>query len=132
MLPQRVVVKAEYTEKGMLNVRFIVSNIKSVMKHDLYEKNYCGRGQDELFIRQFKEGVKGDRLSCHTFKANKLRIFIHAAAYILMHSMRENALRGTRLEKASILTIRETLMIYAVSVRILKSKVCLDFAKIIQ
>ena len=129
VLPQRVVVKAEYTEKGMLNVRFIVSNIKSVMKQDLYEKNYCGRGRDELFIRQFKEGVKGDRMSCHTFKANKLRIFIHAAAYILMHSIRENALHGTRLEKASILTIREKLMLYAVSVRILKSKVCIDFAK---
>ena len=122
-------VKAEYTEKGMLNVRFIVSNIKSVMKQDLYEKNYCGRGRDELFIRQFKEGVKGDRMSCHTFKANKLRIFIHAAAYILMHSIRENALHGTRLEKASILTIREKLMLYAVSVRILKSKVCIDNEK---
>ena len=118
-LPQRVVVKTEYTEKGMRNVRFIVSNIKSMIKQDLYEKSYCGRGRDELSIRQFKEGVKGDRMSCHTFKANKLRIFIHAAAYILMHSIRENARHGTRLEKASILTIREKLMLYAVSVRIL-------------
>ena len=70
-----------------------------------------------------------DRLSCHTFKANRLRIFIYAAAYILMHSMRERALRGTSLEKASILTIREKLLLYAVSVRILKTKVILDFAK---
>ena len=46
-----------------------------------------------------------------------------------MHSIRENALHGTRLEKASILTIREKLMLNAVSVRILKSKVCIDFAK---
>lgn len=126
---QRVAVKAEYTEKGELNVRFIVSNIRSTMKQDLYEKTYCGRGRDELFIRQFKEGVNGDRLSCHTFKANRLRIFIYAAAYILMHSIREKALRGTSLEKASILTIREKLLLYAVSVRILKTKVILDFAK---
>ena len=129
LLPQRVVVKAEYTEKGELNVRFAVSNIRSTDKQSLYEKTYCGRGRDELFIRQFKEGVNGDRLSCHTFKANRLRIFIHAAAYILLHSMRERALRGTRLEKASILTIREKLLLYAVSVRILKTKVILDFAK---
>ena len=126
---QRVVVKAEYTEKGELNVRFIVSNIRSTDKQSLYEKTYCGRGRDELFIRQFKEGVNGNRLSCHTFKANRLRIFIYAAAYILMHSIRERALRGTRLEKASILTIREKLLLYAVSVRILKTKVILDFAK---
>ena len=126
---QRVVVKAEYTEKGELNVRFIVSNIRSTDKQSLYEKTYCGRGRDELFIRQFKEGVNGSRLSCHTFKANRLRIFIYAAAYILMHSIRERALRGTRLEKASILTIREKLLLYAVSVRILKTKVILDFAK---
>ena len=95
----------------------------------LYEETYCGRGRDELFIRQFKEGVKGDRLSCHTFKANRLRIFIHAAAYVLMHSMRERALRGTSLERASILTIREKLLLCAVSVRVLKTKVILDFAK---
>ena len=57
------------------------------------------------------------------------RIFIYAAAYILMHSIREKALRGTSLEKASILTIREKLLLYAVSVRILKTKVILDFAK---
>jgi len=99
------------------------------MKQDLYEKTYCGRGRDELFIRQFKEGVNGDRLSCHTFKANRLRIFIYAAAYILMRSIRERALRGTRLEKASIITIREKLLLYAVAVRILKTKVILDFAK---
>ena len=73
--------------------------------------------------------MNGDRLSCHTFLANRLRIFIYAAAYILMHSVREKALRGTRLEKASILSIREKLMHYAVSIRILKSKICVDFAK---
>lgn len=96
LLPQRVVVKAEYTEKEELNVRFVFFNIRSVGKQDLYEKTYCGRGCDELFIRQFKEGVRGNRLSCHTFKANRLCIFIHAAAYILMHSIRERGLKGTK------------------------------------
>ena len=55
-LQQRVVVKAEYTEKGELNVRFIVTNIRNIDKQSLYENTYCGRGCDELFIRQFKEG----------------------------------------------------------------------------
>ena len=34
-----------------------------------------------------------------------------------------------KMIKASILTIREKLMLYAVSVRILKSKACIDFVK---
>lgn len=38
------------------------------------------------YIREFKEAVKGDRLSCHFSNANRLRIFLHAA-YILMHSI---------------------------------------------
>ena len=122
-------VKAEYTAKGELNVRFIMTNIRNTTKQDLYERCYCGRGCDELFIRQFKEGVNGDRLSCHTFLANRLRIFLYAAAYILMLSVREKALRGTRLEKASILSIREKLMLYAVSIRIHKNKICVDFAR---
>ena len=73
--------------------------------------------------------VRGDRLSCHTFLANRLRIFLYAAAYILMLSVREKALRGTRLKKVSILSIREKLMLYAVSIRIHKNKICVDFAR---
>lgn len=128
-LPERVVVKVEITQKGELNIRFIVTNIRSVEARQLYEKTYCGRGKDELYIRQFKEAVSGDRLSCHTFKANRLRIFLYAAAYILMHSIRERALKGTSLERASLLTVRERLLLSAVCIRILKTKIRLDYAK---
>jgi hypothetical protein len=127
---QRVVVKVEMTQAGgELNIRFVVTNLKSVCKENLYETTYCGRGRDELFIRQFKEGVQGDRLSCHTFNANRLRIFIHAAAYSLMHSIRERALKYTSMERASLLTIRERLLLMAVSVRQLKHKVIIDYPK---
>lgn len=42
---------------------------------------------------------------------------------MLIHSVREKALRGLRLEKASILSVREKLMLYTISIRILKSKI---------
>lgn len=129
LFPQKVVVKAEITAKGEQNVRFIVSNIRSVDDSGLYETTYCGRGKDELYIRQFKEAVNGDRLSCHTFNANRLRIFIHAAAYILLHSIRERALRGTELENANLLTIRERLLLTAVCVRASRRKVILDYPR---
>ena len=93
------------------------------------DNTYCGRGKDELYIRQFKEAVNGDRLSCHTFNANRLRIFIHAAAYILLHSIRERALRGTELENANLLTIRERLLLTAVCVRASRRKVILDYPR---
>ena len=129
-LPQRVVVKVEMTRMGgQPNIRFIVSNIRSVDARGLYETTYCQRGRDELYIRQFKEGVNGDRLSCHSFNANRLRIFLHGMAYNLMLSLRERALKGTGLEKATLLTIRERILLTAVAVRVLKTKVVLDYSR---
>ena len=127
---QRVVVKVEMTKMGGLpNIRFIVSNIRSVEARPLYETTYCQRGRDELYIRQFKEGVKGDRLSCHTFNANRLRIFLHGMAYNLMLSLRERAFKGTSLERATLLTIRERILLTAVNVKELKTKVVIEYPK---
>jgi hypothetical protein len=127
---QRVVVKVEMTEKGgQPNIRFIVSNIRSVEAHPLYETTYCQRGRDELYIRQFKEGVKGERLSCHTFNANRMRIFLHGMAYNLMLSLRDRAFKDTALEKATLLTIRERILLTAVSVKVLKTKVVIEYPK---
>ena len=108
------------TEKGgQPNIRFIVSNIRNVEARSLYETTYCQRGKDELYIRQFKEGVKGERLSCHTFNANRMRIFLHGMAYNLMLSLRDRALKDTALEKATLLTIR----------KVLKTKVVIEYPK---
>ena len=82
-----------------------------------------------LTLRQFKEGVKGDRLSCHTFNANRMRIFLHGMAYNLMLSLRERALKDTSLEKATLLTIRERILLTAVSVKVLKTKVLIEYPK---
>lgn len=102
------------------------------MPQDLYETTYCGRGKDELYIREFKEAVNGDRLSCHSFNANRLRIFLHAASYILMHSIREQGLEGTALEKSTLLEIREKVLLTAVNIRILKKASCLTLESITQ
>ena len=127
---QRVVVKVEMTEKGgQPNIRFIVSNIRSVEARPLYETTYCQRGRDELYIRQFKEGVKGERLSCHTFNANRMRIFLHGMAYNLMLSLKDRAFKDTALEKATLLTIRERILLTAVSVKVLKTKVVIEYPK---
>jgi hypothetical protein len=131
LFPQKVVVKVEMTGVGdSPNIRFVVTNLQHTSDDKfLYEYFYCQRGKDELYIREFKEAVNGDRLSCHTFKANRLRIFLYAAAYVLMHSLREHALKDTSLEKASLLRIREQLLLTAVCVKVFKSKIVLIYAK---
>ena len=128
----KVIFKVEYTELSKSiddqNVRYIVTNLNGEPQY-LYEKMYCGRGNDELYIREFKEAVNGDRLSCHSFNANRLRIFMHAAAYMVMHRLRMDAMKGTDCKKSALKTIRDKVLHCAVSVRILKTKVVLDYAK---
>lgn len=128
LFPQRVIAKIEMSEMG-LNVRFIVTNIRGFDTPSLlYEKTYCGRGRDELFIKEYKLYLKSDRMSCNSFKANQFRLYLHAAAYLLFTSIRENALKGTSMEHASIQTIRERILLSAVCVRKMKTKIVLEYA----
>jgi hypothetical protein len=84
-----VVMKAERTEKGE-NPRFVVTSIEGFPPEWIYE-GYCDRGQCENFIKDFKNALQADRLSCSTFAANFFRLLEHAIAYVLMHSLRIRA-----------------------------------------
>jgi hypothetical protein len=84
-----VVMKAERTEKGE-NPRFIVTSIEGFPPQWMYD-GYCDRGQCENFIKDFKNALQSDRLSCETFTANFFRLLQHAAAYVLMHALRTHA-----------------------------------------
>ncbi len=68
------------------NLRFVVTN-----RHDppaaLYDW-YTERGGTEGWIKDFKNYVRCDRLSCHRFWANQFRLFLHAAAYWLLDTLR--------------------------------------------
>jgi Transposase DDE domain group 1 len=87
--PRQVVVKAEHTEKGA-NPRFVVTNLDE-FEPDLLYHAYCQRGQCENLIKDFKNALKADRLSCSRFVANFLRLLEHAAAYRLMLALRRAA-----------------------------------------
>ncbi len=49
---------------------------------------YTERGGTEGWIKDFKNYVKCDRLSCRRFWANQFRLFLHAAAYWLLDTLR--------------------------------------------
>lgn len=72
---RRVVYKAEAMEEGT-NRRFVVRNRKEV-PNKLYDC-YALRGESENRIKDFKVALKADRLSCHRFFANQLRLLLHA------------------------------------------------------
>lgn len=122
---QRVVVKVEVSSMGT-NVRFIVSSLKNVRAKALYEQGYCARGAAELRIKDHKTYLLSDRMSCNSFLANQFRLFLHSAAYVLIHTLQNEVLKGTEFCKATMKTIQLKLIKVAARVRILKTKVKIE------
>ncbi len=105
--PRRVVYKAEAQRlpKGTMgtNLRFVVTN-REDEPEALYDW-YTQRGGTEGWIKDFKNYVKCDRLSCHRFWANQFRLFLHAAAYWLLDTVRRT-LVATGVARMTLETVR--------------------------
>ncbi len=123
---QRVVVKVEVSDKGT-NVRYIVSNIRCIRSKALYENAYCARAGAELRIKDHKTYLKSDRMSCNSFKANQFRLFLHSAAYVLMHVLQKEALIATEFANSTMKTIQLKILKIATRVKILNTKVKIEF-----
>ena len=87
-IPRAVVAKIEHGSRGE-NPRFVVTTLNQFPPRLIYEAGYCPRGQAENFIKDFKNALAADRLSCHRFVANAFRLFLHAVAYRLMFTLRQ-------------------------------------------
>ncbi len=87
------------------NVRFIVSSL-NIRAKILYEQGYCARGAAELRIKDHITYLLSDRMSCNNFKANQFRLFLHSAAYVLIHTLQSEVLQGTVFCKATMKTIQ--------------------------
>jgi len=123
--PQRVVAKVEVNHMGT-NLRFITSSLRNVKAKALYEKGYCARGAAELRIKDHKTYLASDRMSCNSFTANQFRLFLHSAAYVLIHTLQQEVLKGTEYGKATMKTIQLKLIKVAARVKILKTKVKIE------
>jgi hypothetical protein len=104
---RRVIGKAERMPEGE-NVRFIVTNIDDLEPEAAYDY-YTDRGQSENFIKDLKNAMFADRLSCSAFMANQFRLLVHTAAYIVMLELRRE-LADTALAKAQMDTLRLKLL----------------------
>ena len=125
---RRVVAKAEQLD-GKENPRFVVTNLSAEewAAQRLYEELYCGRGEMENRIKEQLSLFAG-RVSAETMKANQLRVYFAAMAYVLMHGLRRLGLKGTELERAQATTIRLRLLKIGAQIRISVRKVWLSMA----
>ena len=108
---RRVVAKAEWTA-GKANPRFVVTSLART-EHEarhLYEKLYCARGEMENRIKECQLDLYADRTSAHTMRANQLRLWFAAMAYVLISALRRIGLTHTQFARASCGTIRLKLL----------------------
>jgi hypothetical protein len=105
------------------DLRFIVTSFEHSGAKYLYETVYCGRGAMELMIKDHKNGLLSDRTSCHRFLANQFRLFLHSAAYVVMHHLRRVRLKDTELSRAEFKTIRLKLLKIGTRVKVGKTRI---------
>lgn len=101
---RRVIAKAEHTNKGS-NPRYVVTNLDGEPQA-LYDNIYCARGDMENRIKEQQLYLFAGRTSCHHWWPNQFRLLLSSLAYILVETIRRQALVGTELAHAQCHTIR--------------------------
>ena len=125
---RRVVAKAEHID-GKENPRFVVTSLKAEAwaAQALYEELYCARGEMENRIKE-QFSLFADRVSSETMRANQMRLYFSAMAYVLVCGLRRLALKGTDMETAQAATIRTRLLKIGAQVRVSVRRVYLALA----
>jgi hypothetical protein len=119
---ERIVAKGEVTQAAP-NTRYVITNLSAAdgwTPRRVY-LFYCGRGNPENRIKEFKVDLRADRLSCEWRLANQFRLILHVAAYHLYQQL-QDALKavtesGSEWARAQVTTIREKLCKVAARVR---------------
>jgi hypothetical protein len=126
---RRVIGKAEYLSKGQ-NPRFVVTSLSEEYDaREVYEEQYCGRGEMENRIKEQQLCLFADRTSASLMKANQLRLWFSSIAYVLLNELRVKALEGTEMAKAQCSTIRLKLLKIGAVVRVSVRRVLISFAE---
>lgn len=116
--PRRMVAKAEHID-GKENPRYVVTSLPADRwpAQKLYEELYCARGDMENRIKE-QFTLFADRVSTETMRANQLRLYLSAMAYVLVCGLRRLGLKATELATAQAATIRLRLLKIGALVRV--------------
>jgi hypothetical protein len=125
---RRVVSKAEHID-GKENPRFVVTSLapERWSAQTLYEQLYCERGDMENRIKE-QFSLFADRVSTETMRANQMRLYLSAMAYILVSGLRRLGLKATELAQAQVATIRTKLLKVGAQIRVTVRKVWVSMA----
>src|SRR5947209_9878482 len=125
---RRVAAKAEHID-GKENPRFVVTSLASEewAAQALYEELYCARGDMENRIKE-QFSLFADRVSAATMRANQMRLYLSAVAYILMSGLRRLGLSETELAQAQVSTIRTKLLKIGAQIRVTVRKIWISMA----
>ena len=122
--PRRVVIKAEALAKGT-NTRFVLTTRTD--EPEMLYAWYTDRGETENWIKDLKTACFADRLSCHRFLANQVRLLLHGAAYWLLDTLRRWLVQAGS-ERMQLDTLRLRLLKVGGRVRQLATRVHLRLA----
>ena len=125
---RRVAAKAEHID-GKENPRFVVTSLPGTEwpAQSLYEELYCARGDMENRIKE-QFSLFADRVSTETMRANQLRVYLSALAYVLVSGLRRLGLKATELAHAQVSTIRTKLLKIGAQIRVTVRKVWVSMA----
>ena len=125
---RRVVAKAEHID-GKENPRYVVTSltVEECAAQQLYEQHYCARGDMENRIKE-QFSLFADRASAESMRANQLRMYLSAVAYVLVSGLRRLGLQATELASAQVTTIRTRLLKIGAQVRVSVRRVALSMA----
>jgi Transposase DDE domain group 1 len=126
---RRVVAKAEHID-GKENPRYVVTSLKADPwpAQKLYEQLYCARGEMENRIKE-QFTLFADRASAETLRANQLRLYLSAMAYVLVCGLRRLGLKTTELATAQASTIRIRLLKIGALVRVTVRRVWISLPR---
>ena len=125
---RRVVAKCEHID-GKENPRYVVTSLSAERwaPQALYEELYCARGEMENRIKE-QFSLFADRVSSETLRANQIRMYFSAIAYVLVCGLRRLGLKGTAMAEAQVSTIRLRLLKIAARVRVSVRRIYLSMA----
>jgi hypothetical protein len=123
---RRVVAKAEHID-GKENPRFVVTSLSAEQwaAQALYEELYCARGEMENRIKE-QYSLFADRVSAETMRADQVRMYFSAMAYVLVCGLRRLGLKNTEMAQAQVSTIRTRLLKIGARVRVSVRRVYLS------
>ncbi len=117
---RRICYKAEHTATGT-NLRFVITN-RAGRASGVFAF-YNDRGECENRIKEFKNGFRADRMSCHRFLANAFRLLLYGLAYNLVNLFRLHLPQPWR--SAQIETLRAQL--FKIGARVRHTARCVRF-----